>query len=78
MRTNKQRRLNLSWDEYNALKTFCEHPDVVILRADKGNAVVVMDTLDYNCKITIERKHVQSGEERPYHQDNKDNNRFNI
>jgi len=43
---------NLKKDEKLALKSLKDCPDIVVLRADKGNATVVMDTKDYEQKIS--------------------------
>ena len=38
---------NLSKNQFTALKSLCENPDIVIKKADKGSAVVVLNTTDY-------------------------------
>ncbi|CAF4293617.1 unnamed protein product [Rotaria sordida] len=42
---------NLSIDEIKALKELKEDRSIIILRADKGNAVVIMNKLDYMNKV---------------------------
>ncbi|CAF3177808.1 unnamed protein product [Rotaria sp. Silwood2] len=46
-RVNKKRISNLSQEEHIALKELKMDKSLIILRADKGNAVVCMDKLDY-------------------------------
>jgi hypothetical protein len=43
---------NLTRDERKALRTLKANTDLTILPADKGNAKVVLNTLDYKQKIT--------------------------
>ena len=38
---------NLSETEFLALKNFIEHKDLVIQKADKGNAVIISDRTKY-------------------------------
>lgn len=52
LRKAKPPSVNLAGTEFHALKTLREDPDLTILRADKGNSTVVMNTCDYNQKIT--------------------------
>ena len=44
--TNKQLD-NLTKEERNSLNTFINRDDIIILKADKGGAVVIMNTKDY-------------------------------
>ena len=43
---------NLKKDEKVSLKSLKDCPDIVVLRVDKGNTTVVMDTKDYEQKIS--------------------------
>ena len=38
---------NLTKDQRSGLKTLCDNPEIIIKKADKGSAVVVMNTKDY-------------------------------
>nr|XP_049699777.1 uncharacterized protein LOC126053464 [Helicoverpa armigera] len=51
LRRNILPKPNLNKNQYLALKNLRDRPELTILRADKGNATVVMDTSDYNDKI---------------------------
>ncbi|MFX0618098.1 reverse transcriptase domain-containing protein, partial [Escherichia coli] len=51
LRRCKPPKTNLPKGQYLALKNLRNRQDIVILRADKGNATVIMDTSDYNTKI---------------------------
>ncbi|CAH2086613.1 unnamed protein product [Euphydryas editha] len=51
LRRSKLPKPNLSKEESIALKNLRARSDITVLRADKGNATVVMDTSDYNTKI---------------------------
>ena len=51
LRRCKPPKRNLSKQQHFALKNLRNKSDIVILRADKGNATVVMNTSDYNAKI---------------------------
>ena len=42
---------NLTDEEYNALKELAKNKNVIVTKADKGNAVVIMDKQDYRDKI---------------------------
>jgi hypothetical protein len=42
----------LSKDELNCLKGLKENPDIVIKKPDKGGGVVILDTNDYNRKLS--------------------------
>ena len=42
---------NISDEEYNAIQTLKNNKNIIISKADKGNAIVVMDTTDYIQKI---------------------------
>ena len=44
---NFLRELNLSLDEYNALKKLSSNKDIVIQKSDKGNSVVLVNREDY-------------------------------
>ena len=41
----------MSKPEFLALKTLRNNPDIVILKADKGGAIVIMDKSDYVSKM---------------------------
>ena len=48
MRTNKNKRVsNLSDEELKALKSLKSNKDIVIIKGDKGNCIVVMDKKSY-------------------------------
>ncbi|KAL0842481.1 hypothetical protein ABMA28_014575 [Loxostege sticticalis] len=51
LRHSKVPKSNLSREHYLALKNLRSRPELTILRADKGNATVVMDTSDYKLKM---------------------------
>ncbi|KAJ0169161.1 hypothetical protein K1T71_014928 [Dendrolimus kikuchii] len=51
LRRSRLPKPNLTRAEYIALKNIRNKPEITVLRADKGNATVVMDTSDYNSKI---------------------------
>jgi hypothetical protein len=38
---------NLSKEQWKALTDLCANPDIIIKKADKGSAVVLMNTTDY-------------------------------
>ena len=42
---------NLTREQFRALTTLCKDNTIVMLQADKGNATVVMDTVQYESKI---------------------------
>ncbi|XP_074029242.1 uncharacterized protein [Leptinotarsa decemlineata] len=42
---------NIPHKEYQALKNLRENEDIIILPADKGNATVVLNTIDYESKM---------------------------
>ncbi|CAG4932205.1 unnamed protein product [Parnassius apollo] len=46
-------KLNLPKDEFTALNNLRNRPELTILRADKGDATVVMDASEYNFKIQL-------------------------
>ena len=46
-RYNFLRELNLSKEEYEALKKLSSNKDIVISKSDKGNSVVIVDRSDY-------------------------------
>lgn len=46
-RYNFMKELNLSKNEYNALKTLSSNKELVIHKSDKGNSVVLIDRSDY-------------------------------
>ena len=43
----KPRKMNLSFKQQTVLKDLAEDPHLIIKKADKGSAVVVMNTIDY-------------------------------
>nr|XP_032511410.1 uncharacterized protein LOC116765884 [Danaus plexippus plexippus] len=51
LRRSKLPRQNISRQESVALKQLRNNEDLTVLRADKGNATVIMDTSDYDNKI---------------------------
>jgi hypothetical protein len=54
MRSLKKKKIrNISDDEFNAIKSLKNNNNIVICRADKGNAVVVLDKTDYINKMNI-------------------------
>ena len=50
-RYNFLKELNLSKPEYDALKKLSSNKDIVILKSDKGNSVVVIDRADYLARM---------------------------
>ena len=52
LRRSKPPKPNLSRQERIALNNLRKNQDVIVLRADKGNATVVMDTSEYNLKMS--------------------------
>lgn len=50
-RKAKPPRSNISKQEYLALKTLNQNPDILVLKAYKGGATVIMNTQDYNEKM---------------------------
>ncbi|XP_045501401.1 uncharacterized protein LOC123698697 [Colias croceus] len=52
LRTCKPPKPNISRSESIALKHLRKNEDIIVLRADKGNATVIMDTSDYNNKMS--------------------------
>ena len=44
---NKPTQPNLSKDEWKGLLELKKNPNIIIKKADKGIAVVIMDTVDY-------------------------------
>ena len=51
LRHVKPPKPNLSKLEFLALKNIKSNPDIVILKADKGNATVILNKVDYNLKM---------------------------
>jgi hypothetical protein len=51
LRKSRVPKSNITEEERLALKNLKENPDMLILRADKGNATVVMNADDYDSKI---------------------------
>ena len=47
----KVSKSNFSKSQWNSLKELCEDEAIIIKEADKGNAVVIMDTLDHKTLI---------------------------
>lgn len=43
---------NVSKDEFQAIKHLNDNSHVLILKVDKGNAMVIMETNDYDAKMT--------------------------
>jgi hypothetical protein len=59
MNTNKKKSMrNISDEEMNAIKTLKENKSIVICKADKGNAIVVLDKNEYiaKAKLLLENK----------------------
>ncbi|KAK9402181.1 hypothetical protein NXF25_010537 [Crotalus adamanteus] len=50
--TSKPPKSNLPKEEQTALRNLKEDTSIIILPADKGNAMVVMNTSDYQTKLT--------------------------
>ena len=51
-------RSNITKDEYNAVKKLKDRKDVMVLKANKGNATIFLRTEDYLKKMT---EHLESG-----------------
>ena len=51
IKTHRPELCVLSPEECNALTELCNHPDIVTLKADKGNVTVVMNRNDYDNQI---------------------------
>jgi hypothetical protein len=51
LRKSKPPRSNISREERQALRNLCNNTNLVILRADKGGAMVIMNQEDYNKKM---------------------------
>ncbi|CAF1111825.1 unnamed protein product [Didymodactylos carnosus] len=52
MKVVKNKKIcNITDDEFNAIKTLKNNKNIIICRADKGNAVVVIDKIDYINKM---------------------------
>lgn len=51
LRHSKPPKPNLPKNQYLALNNLRKNQDVIILRADKGNSTVILDTAEYNLKI---------------------------
>ncbi|XP_045491134.1 uncharacterized protein LOC123691008 [Colias croceus] len=52
LRTSKPPKPNISRSESIALKQLRKNEDIIVLRADKGNATFIMDTSYYNNKLS--------------------------
>lgn len=52
LRKCKPPKNNLSYQEFQSLKKLKNNEEIVILAADKGNATVVMNTIDYKNKMS--------------------------
>ena len=52
IKTSSRPRDNLTRAERAALKTLKKNTNLTILQADKGNATMVLNTVDYKQKIT--------------------------
>ncbi|CAH8571709.1 unnamed protein product [Heterobilharzia americana] len=42
----------LTSEHFRAMKELRENPDIIILRPDKGSGVVIMDKIEYKCKMS--------------------------
>jgi hypothetical protein len=51
MKSVRKKIRNISDDEFNAIKSLKNNHDIIICRADKGNAIVVLDKIDYIKKM---------------------------
>ncbi|XP_064073285.1 uncharacterized protein LOC135193669 [Vanessa tameamea] len=51
LRQSKPPKPNITSDQLSALRELQKDEDLIVLRADKGNATVVMDVTDYDKKI---------------------------
>ena len=47
VKTNQNQKPNLTKEQRIGLKELSDNPEIVIKKADKGSAVVVMNTTDY-------------------------------
>jgi arginine repressor len=52
IKSSSRPRDNLTRAEKEALRTLKKNTDLTILQADKGNATVILNTVDYKQKIT--------------------------
>jgi hypothetical protein len=52
LKVSNKPRDNLSGAERRALRSLRTNTDLTVIHADKGNATVVLDTMDYNEKIS--------------------------
>ena len=50
IKSAKIQKRNVSKEKWKAISTLRKDKNVVILEADKGNAMVVMDSIDYDKK----------------------------
>lgn len=51
LRKSHSPKSNISKQEHLALKTLNQDPDIVVLKVDRGGAVIIMNTIDYNEKM---------------------------
>ncbi|XP_065213372.1 uncharacterized protein LOC135840674 [Planococcus citri] len=51
LKKSKPPKANLTKEEQTALKELTKNKDIIVTRADKGNATVIMNKVDYNNKI---------------------------
>lgn len=51
LRTTKPPRSNLNKEEHEALMNLRNNDGIVVLKADKGGAMVIMNKIDYNTKM---------------------------
>jgi hypothetical protein len=49
--SSKPPKLNLSKEQLHSIRRLNDNPDIIVLKADKGNATVIMNTSDYDSKI---------------------------
>lgn len=52
IRRHKRPKPNISKEEVQALMSVRRNPDILVLPADKGNATVIVDTVEYEQKVT--------------------------
>jgi len=42
---------NLTKDEFHSIRSLSDNPNIILLKVDKGNATVIMNTIDYESKL---------------------------
>ena len=62
----KNPKSNLSNGEQEAMKHFAKRRDIIITTADKGGAVVVMDTENYIKETNFRKKQLQNTSNRSH------------